>query len=312
MALFHRIDLAWGLGGRRPPNETGLCALDETGCILDAGWTRGPGAVDEWVGTMLAQHRAAGETVVIAIDAPLIVPNETGMRACERDVGRCYGRWKVGANASNRALASRAGEALLDLLEQRGVAYTDGTTPAAPGAAVAFECYPYTTLVGVDAFGYDDERPRYKRLDRSIASSEAKIRRAAATDELILRLDRLAEADADPRLDVRSHAVTAEIAATLTPPSGEKSRKHREDLIDAALCAYTAAFWHRHGSPRTQALGTLDPATVDRDARGRVASIVAPARRTARASQWRAHWGAARPVDSSSRHEHPSTSTVEA
>jgi len=288
VALSLGIDLAWGLGGAKRPNETGLCAVDATGRILDAGWARGPQAVDEWVCTMLAEHRQAADTVVIAIDAPLIVPNETGMRQCERDVGRCYGRWKVGANASNRALASRAGEVLLGLLERRGVTYTDGTEPATPGAAVAFECYPYTTLVGVDTLDYDVERPRYKRLDRSLPSAEAKARRAAATDELISRLDRLRTSE--PALDFRSHPVTAAIAASPTPTSGEKERKHREDLIDAALCAYTAAYWHRHGTSRTQALGTHDSAAVDRDADGRVASIVAPARITDRGNQWRSAW----------------------
>lgn len=297
MALYLGIDLAWGLGGAKPPNETGLCAADATGRILDAGWVRGPEAVDAWVGAMLAEFRRAADTVVIAIDAPLIVPNETGMRHCERDVGRAYGRWKVGANASNRALASRAGEVLLDLLERRGVTYTDGTQPAAPGTAVAFECYPYTTIVGIDLFGYDVERPRYKRLERALPGAEARARRAAATDELIKRLDRLAAAN--PPLDFRSHPVTADIAASPTPVSGEKDRKHREDLIDAALCAYTAAYWHRFGTARTQALGRIDPHTLDRDARGRVASIVAPARATDRGTQWRGgHSEGARGPDS--------------
>lgn len=284
MTLYLGIDLAWGLGTVRRPNETGLCALDATGRILDAGWARGPEAVDAWVGAMLAAHRKPGATVAIAIDAPLIVPNATGMRQCERDVGRCYGRWKVGANASNRALASRAGEVLLDLLEQRGVAYADGTEPAPAGSALAFECYPYTTLVGIDVFGYDDERPRYKRLNRALPPAEARVRRAAATDDLLRRLDRLRTSD--PPLDMRSHHETAALAASPTPTRGDRERKHREDLIDAALCAYTAAYWHRHGPERTQALGTDDTAHRDRDARGRVASIVAPARRAGEHSQW--------------------------
>lgn len=280
MALYLGIDLAWGLGATKPPNETGLCALDASGRILDAGWARGPAAVDEWVGAMLAEYRPstgeADSTVVIAIDAPLIVPNASGMRECEREVARGYGRWKVGANASNQALASKAGEVLLELLERRGVAYTDGTAPVAPGGAVAFECYPYTTLVGCPEFGYDVERPRYKRLNTTIPGAEARARRAAATDDLIHRTLHLRAAD--PPLDLASHPATAELATTPTPVRGEAARKHREDLLDAALCAWTAALWHRHGPARTQSLGTRDPATIDVDARGRVAAIVAPYR----------------------------------
>lgn len=298
MALYLGIDLAWGLGATKPANETGLCALDASGRILDAGWARGPAAVDEWVGAMIDEHRpgaaesfaqarsAKGDgatggptsdsTVVIAIDAPLIVPNASGMRECEREVARGYGRYKVGANASNQALASKAGEVLLELLERRRVAYTDGTRAAAPGEAVAFECYPYTTLVGCAEFGYDVERPRYKRLDTTIPGAEARARRAAATDELIHRIMHLR--GATPPLDLASHPATAELGTTPTPVRGEKERKHREDLLDAALCAWTAALWHQHGGSRTQSLGTLDRDRADVDERGRVAAIVAPYR----------------------------------
>lgn len=281
MPRYFGVDLAWGLGLPHPvhgrvkkPNETGLCLLDATGRILDAGWERGPDAVFAWID----RHLQPGD--IIAIDAPLIVPNPTGMRECEREVGRGYGRWKVGANASNQALASRAGAVLLDLLETRGVAYTDGTSPPAPGQSVAFECYPYTTLVGVDELGYDVERPRYKRLIPQLRGLEARRARADNCDELIRRMTGLATAT--PPLDLRSHEVTAQL---VDEPStlGSTAYKHREDLLDAALCAWTAALWHVHGSSRTQSLGTADPATAQADARGRIAAIVAPARLT----QWR-------------------------
>lgn len=40
--LFLGIDLAWGEGkAGRPANETGVAAIDATGTVLDAGWTRG-------------------------------------------------------------------------------------------------------------------------------------------------------------------------------------------------------------------------------------------------------------------------------
>jgi hypothetical protein len=78
---------------------------------------------------------------------------------------------------------------------------------------------------------------------------------------------------AEDPLDLRSHAVTA---ALLDEPSPleQGPYKHREDLLDAALCAWTAAIWHRHGEARTQVLG----ATAEPDAEGRRPTIVAPAR----------------------------------
>lgn len=287
MPRYFGVDLAWGLGLAHPVtgrtkkvNETGLCLLDATGRILDAGWERGPDAVFTWIDRHLSDGSNNGDGDIIAIGAPLIVPNPTGMRECEREVGRGYGRWKVGANASNQALASRAGAVLLDLLETRGVTYTDGTTTPAPGQSVAFECYPYTTIVGVDELGYDVERPRYKRLIPHLPRGEANRARADNCDELIRRMIGLATAT--PPLDLRSHEITAHLVDEPSP-LGSTAYKHREDLLDAALCAWTAALWHVHGASRTQCLGTADPANAQADARGRIAAIVAPARLT----QWR-------------------------
>ena len=52
------------------------------------------------------------------------------------------------------------------------------------------------------------------------------------------------------------------------------THKHREDLLDAVVCAWTAAIWHQRGAARTQVLG----ATSEPDAQGRRGTIVAPAR----------------------------------
>ena len=49
--------------------------------------------------------------------------------------------------------------------------------------------------------------------------------------------------------------------------------KHREDLLDAALCAWTAALWTRWGGSRCQILG-LDETPTNRQR----ATIIAPAR----------------------------------
>ncbi|WP_249416412.1 DUF429 domain-containing protein [Streptomyces sp. TS71-3] len=56
-------------------------------------------------------------------------------------------------------------------------------------------------------------------------------------------------------------------------PRAGAGYKHREDLIDALLCAWTAALWFRHGSARCQVLGADSPLPA-----GRAATIIAPAR----------------------------------
>jgi len=263
---FLGVDLAWGEGTpRKKANETGLALLDDTGRVLGARWARGIDEVAEWIVTNTEPDD------VVAIDAPLVVRNLTGMRRAERQVGMGYGRWKVAANASNTGVGWQGGIALRRRLESVGFVYASGLEPAPQGTRTFFECYPYTTLVGMHELGYDDERPRYKRLDRTLPVAEGRRRRAAACDELIRRMAGLEASD--PPMSLHSHPLTRGLLDTPSPID-DVPHKHREDLLDAVLCAWTAAIRHRHGAARMQVLGEGDEPDDD----GRVATILAPAR----------------------------------
>ena len=269
---FIGVDLAWGEGtAGRAPNETGFAVLDESGQILDAGWTRGVDETVEW----LASYAIPGS--LIAIDAPLVVTNAIGMRDCEREVANGYMRWKVGANASNTSRGWQAGVALRGRLEAHGFTYIDGLTPAKDEARSFFECYPYTTLVGMEELGYDFERPRYKRFIPGLTPEHAREERARQCDELIRRVAQLK--DAVPPVDLTSHPVTRQLVEEPSPIA-DVAYKHREDLLDAVICAWTAAIWSRFGAERTQVLG----AGASPDEHGRRPTIVAPARPEQRVS----------------------------
>jgi predicted RNase H-like nuclease len=261
---FLGIDLAWGEGRPgRPANETGVVVLDSTGRVLEAGWTRGLQDTVEWVLT------AAGDGPAVAfVDAPLIVDNSHGQRLCETRVGQCYGRWKVSANTTNTHSPRLAGVAFRKRLEAAGWRYSEGLAEPADDARTVCECYPYTTLVGTPELGYDMERPRYKRKPKSMPVARWRPARAAACDELVRRLGRLT--DADPPLYLGSHATTRRLLDEPSP-IGDVSYKHREDLIDAVLCAWTAMLWYRYGPLRCQVLGSPSGS-------GRSPAIIAPAR----------------------------------
>lgn len=250
MSRFLGIDLAWGEGtDRRAANESGVVCIDETGVVVDAGWATGIPDVADWI----VAHAEPGD--VIAIDAPLVVHNTSGMRLCEREVGQRYGRWHVSAYPSNLALPALGGVALRLLLEAAGLEYLDGLRTPSSDAIVFFECYPHTTLVGAPELGYSDARPRYKKLDPSVPPPERRAARASVADDLIARLARLRTAE--PPMDLATHPVTKELLDTSTP-SKESAHKHREDLIDAAICAWTAAAWSHFGLERFQVLGSTD------------------------------------------------------
>jgi predicted RNase H-like nuclease len=86
-------------------------------------------------------------------------------------------------------------------------------------------------------------------------------------------------ATVDPPLLLASHPVSRQLLDEPTPQRAAEY-KHREDLIDALLCAWTAALWGRHGLSRCQVLGPADLVP-----RGSAPTIVAPARPEQRRDQ---------------------------
>ena len=143
------------------------------------------------------------------------------------------------------------------------------TLPSDPGRFVS-ECYPFTTIVGAQELGYAKERPRYKRRPKGVCSADFRTLRNAECDELIRRVNRLKEAD--PPINLCTHAKTRRLVAERSPV-GQKDYKHREDLLDAALCAWTGALWTRWGEMRCQVLGRDEASN-----HGGRATIIAPAR----------------------------------
>ncbi len=112
---------------------------------------------------------------------------------------------------------------------------------------------------------------RYKRKRPKQRIADFRRERAKTCDQLIQRLETLNRRD--PPLDLASHSVTRQLLDEPSP-SNDREYKHREDLIDAAICAWTAALWHKHGLNRCQILA---PANGEGDG-PLVASIIAPAR----------------------------------
>jgi len=268
---FLGVDLAWREArDDMPANETGVAVLGPAGQILDAGWTRGVPDTLAW-----AQAAAGDADAVMFVDASLIVRNPAGQRLCETQVGQRYGAWKVSAHSTNTGSPRLAGVSLLSLAEQAGWRYSDGSGGPPDGGRVISESYPFCTLVGAAELGYDRERPRYKRQPRGLPAAQWRRERAANCDELIRRLGQLSRADPPLRLD--SCPVTRQLVAEPSPLR-DAAYKHREDLIDALLCAWTAALWVRHGLSRCQVLGLPGGPGAAGTAAWPAATIIVPAR----------------------------------
>lgn len=78
-----------------------MAVTDAEGRLLNSGLVTTDVELTDWL------ERFAPEVDVVAIDAPLVVPNQTGQRTCERLIGRAFGRFHASAHTSNRTRPPR-------------------------------------------------------------------------------------------------------------------------------------------------------------------------------------------------------------
>nr|WP_188037028.1 DUF429 domain-containing protein [Actinotalea sp. JY-7885] len=218
------VDLAWG-----ERNRTGLAALDESGRLVASSTVRTDDEIKEFVD----QH-GRGD-VVAAIDAPLVVPNETGRRECEALLQAEFGRYDAGAHSSNRSrpwLNPPRGEVLANRLGWD----VDPTVSPGPGRSVAIEVYPHPAMVTL--FDLDRVLPYKNKPGRTTAS-----RRSA----FLVLLDAMEELCEEP-MRLRAQARWADIRTVITAAERPMHLAAVEDEVDAIFCAYLAWLWARQDS----------------------------------------------------------------
>lgn len=213
MPTFVGIDLAWGMRGR-----TGLAAVDDSGALVSAVSVR----TDDEIAAFVDEF----SPTVIGVDAPLVVPNESGMRLGEREISRAFGRFGIGAHASHRGMAYMNPPRAEVLAARFGWA----VDPDSPDRPLALEVYPHPAIVSLFALPY---RLAYKKP-------------GGYADYLRL-LDLM---ESIPELRLGGSAAWARLHAMVVDPT-PGSRKRAEDEIDAIVCAHLAWLWHaRPGSLR--------------------------------------------------------------
>lgn len=193
------------------------------------------------VGAWLGQ----GEATVIAVDAPLCVPNLTGRRECETRLGEAWHWAHARPYPSNRTLFAKQGIRGEELVQKLHAAY--GFIEAAPIEAVPggrFICEVYPHPAHVSLFGLNRIIQYKRKAGRTYASCWAELARYQA-------LLRSLHAGDPPLRD--PHAI---LQATFTGVVG-KRLKALEDRLDAITCAYVAAYLWRHGPAGAYVYGTV-------------------------------------------------------
>ena len=101
-------------------------------------------AILSWIARWDAEAGADG--LLIGVDAPLLVPNETGKRPCEAEIGRRFARFQAGAHPANRHIFGDdvRGERLVARLAGRGIVHDPYLIqPGKAGVRQVMEVFPH-------------------------------------------------------------------------------------------------------------------------------------------------------------------------
>lgn len=212
------IDLAWGLASGR----TGVAALAANGAYVASATLRTDDEIVAWV-----EAAGAGEALgVVAIDAPIVVPNLTGRRDCEQEIHAHFGRFDAGAHSTNRSKPSMDPPRAETLVRRLGLAF-DPSSHERSGLAI--EVYPHPAMVGL----WDlDLILKYKH--------KAKYAFEFRREQFVLLLDHLNGIESLQLADApRWSQIEEVVSAALT--HGELNKV--EDEVDGIVCAYLAWLW---------------------------------------------------------------------
>jgi histidinol-phosphate phosphatase family protein len=235
---FVGIDLAWS-----PRNRSGAAILSADGQLLRATSSL---VSDSDVVEFVANALPLGSPGVVAIDAPLCVPNESGARTCDREVASVFGRYQAGPYPANRRNLARyhglRGESIVQDLASAGFRL-DPCIEARTPVRQIIEVFPHPATISL----FD--------LDRTLKY------KARAGRDYPLRwqeLDRLRDYLANlSAVDPPLH-LTPELEALSIEGQRGRAFKAIEDSLDAVVCAYSALYAWVHGSRGYAVYGNKD------------------------------------------------------
>ena len=219
---------------------------------IDFGWQGRPSGLAclEWTGSWLRLHdlrvecdlsailtwvdEQSEKDTVIGVDAPIVIPNESGMRIADRLAHSKYGRYHAGAYPASRARDYwRRTTGFSRDLRKRGFQHGDAMHARAEGR-FQIEVHPHAATV------------QLHELDRIVKYKRGRLA------ERILELGRLRYFMLE-----RFPQLTPRLILSHLPeiPKTGPALKAVEDQLDAVTCAYVAAHWWYWGLERNDVLG---------------------------------------------------------
>ncbi|MDZ4878500.1 MAG: hypothetical protein CLLPBCKN_007935 [Chroococcidiopsis cubana SAG 39.79] len=258
---FLGIDLGWSSGA------SGLCCLELTNGqlqLLDLDRRESIADILAWIDTWVQLE----EPAIVAVDAPTLIPNATGMRLPDKLTHKYFGKYHAGCYPANLSLpfAQRTVDFGL-ALEARGFNHAPEITPQMPGR-YQIEVFPHPAIVHLFQL---DRILKYKKGKLAERYLELlKLRRhivdvlSTLEPALVLSQESCQSSEIPPTPlkkggkipSITSHkriqsVLNSDRHASLTLAS----LKAVEDQLDSLICAYVAAHWWYWGLERNWVLG---------------------------------------------------------
>jgi predicted RNase H-like nuclease len=240
---FIGIDLGWSSGA------SGLCCLNWENNqlqLIECDRLLATNDILTWIDRQISPT----EPAIIAVDAPTIIPNPTGMREADKLTHKHFGRYHAGCYPANlsRPFAQKTVQFGLSL-EARGFVHAP-TIEAKKLGRYQIEVYPHPATINLF------------QLERIIKYKKGKLA------ERQLELMKLYQYIIDilptlkPSLNLanlanKNQRSSAFISGSKLPeiPTSTATIKALEDQLDALLCAYIGAHWWYWGIERNLVLG---------------------------------------------------------
>lgn len=232
---FIGLDLGWTTG------PTGLCCLQfqtQNLQIIDITRITEIENILTWIDTQTPTPQPA----IIAVDAPTLIFNQTGMRQPYNLAHKHFGKYHAGCYPANlnRPFATRT-IALGIALETRGFIHAPTIEPQKTGR-YQIEVYPHPAIINLFQL---NKILKYKKGNLE----ERKKELTKLQNHILETLTKI-----EPKLNLTPTQKTQEIFSDLTKLTGQKL-KAIEDQLDALICAYIAAHWWYWGHQKNLVLG---------------------------------------------------------
>lgn len=248
-ARFIGVDLGWTSGA------TGLSCLEWNGQTLHIRAMTCELAIANilaWIESQLDEgsEKAALNATVIAVDAPTLIPNATGMRVPDRLAHKYFRRYHAGCYPANlgRPFAQRTVDFGLKL-ESMGFRHQPHLAkPQSPGR-YQLEVFPHAAIIHLFQL---NQILKYKKGRLAERRTELlRLRKLMRS-----HLPQLTPALCLPESTLLPPAESSSTRIDLPDiPAGGRALKAIEDQVDSLICAYVAAHWWYWGQSKNWILG---------------------------------------------------------